>query len=127
MHKITTGAFSAAIAVAALTGCSSPEASGAAPAPTVTVTEIAAGAPPACLEAIRQARKTFGQVAEFADIVDAYPPMVLKAFNAGMNGDTIAADEIVTTLDKMNTRLANLNGRVNPDAFKEAAQACENN
>lgn len=89
---------------------------------TVTVTETAPPVtltkektPQSCLDAIDASENIADHVAQFADAMSEYPPLVQKAAEAGMNMDASALRSVTAKIDSINTRLDSATKQLKPD------------
>lgn len=68
--------------------------------------------PEACLRAISAAEDMGHQAGEFADITAQYPPLVSRAYDAGLTQDLQKAQQVLDKMDSLLGDLKRVNGQV---------------
>lgn len=83
--------------------------------------------PQACKDAIQTAREVAANVAFFAETASEYPPLVGRAFEAGLNQDSGEAQSVISKMEELNDDLGKAADTAGPqaDAFNKAAEGCK--
>lgn len=88
------------------------------------VTETVETTPQACLDAIDHADKLMLTLSDVGMLAAQYIDLIPRAFEAGMDYDLAASEQIIADMDELNTQLESIDGTTDRANYDAAVEEC---